>query len=178
MICPHEHWSVNIPGTYQSKFLIQNLVFFSLFQAVWVGQSNWDIFAIHSDISPAVLFKNIMWRASKTPEPGFFFSDWTKSLKGTYIYYSERSYPIHRKGLPPFYVLLSELPLSEDAFWPPLHSSQCISSCDRYSLASSILYLFSIWRTFCLLSGFLKSSPSFGLLYGDDKSKQKPSLLF
>lgn len=177
MICPHVHWSVNIPGTYQSKFLIQNLVFFSLFQAVWVGQSNWDISTIHADIRPAVLFKNIMWRASKTPEPEFF-SDWTKSLKGTYIYYSERSCSIHRKGLSPFYVLLSELPLSEDAFWPPLHSSQCISSRDSYPLASSILYLFSIWRTFCLLSGFLKSSPYFGFLYGDIKYKQKPSLLF
>lgn len=34
MICPHVHCSVNKQETYQSKFLIQNSVFFLLFQAV------------------------------------------------------------------------------------------------------------------------------------------------
>lgn len=34
MICPHVHCSVNKQGTYQSKFLIQNSVFFLLFQGV------------------------------------------------------------------------------------------------------------------------------------------------
>lgn len=98
-------------------------------------------------------------------DPGFTLSE--RVLNGTYIYCSERSCPMHKKWLPPYYVSLSLqwIPqlmcyfYSEAVWWPPFSSSQCISSQVCHPFTSWIFTFSYIWRLFCLLDMFLKILP-------------------